>query len=100
MKNNGVIVEAWSKAVKPTLAQRQKAVLTALQGLGGKATSKEVARFLKVERDSVSPRFAELIRMNMIEVAGIKRDENMRRGMTVYRLISNIDLSLKTESRN
>lgn len=100
MSRQTVIVESWSKEVNLTLRERQYAVLSALQKLGGKATMHDVSTHLNVPLYTISGRFSELVNQHLIEKTGKIKEPNWKVGRTVYRLISNIDLSPKTESRN
>ncbi len=56
---------AWINVSK-NLNERQSAVISAMKNLGGKATMHQVAAFLNVGVHTVSPRFSELFRKEMI----------------------------------
>lgn len=61
------------KVVKQKLGERQQEVYAAVALIGHPCTARQVARFLKWDSASVTPRLAELARKERVKVVDVKQ---------------------------
>lgn len=72
------------EAILENLTERQGAVLEAIKGLGGRATMHQVAEAMHVPLNTISGRFSELRRLNLIKEFGITQD---KRKKTIFEVL-------------
>lgn len=79
-------ITVYREKIEPTLKGRKLEVLNAIKAIGGKATMYEVAEYINRPMHTISGRFGELVKMNLIYEAGEKtHHEN---NFTVWCLVS------------
>jgi DNA-binding MarR family transcriptional regulator len=61
------------EAIQPTLTERQRPVLKFIEQFGP-VTNREIAAGLHLDINQVTPRTNELVKLNLVEAAGRKKD--------------------------
>ena len=79
--------EAAFEMVKPKRAARYNTILRVVRSLGGEATCTEIADKIGVERDSVSPRLAELRLLGLVEKTALRRVPRSRPGQRATQIV-------------
>ena len=75
------------KSILPTLSNRHKEILSAINSLGGLATLGDVGTILGRQLNQISGRFTELNAKRMITDSGfVKTSDQTKRAMTVWKL--------------